>query len=59
MKVSHDLTKEHGRILQGLGYLAVARDALESNLHPPKRFFETALLFFREYADKFHHYKEG
>ena len=58
MEISHDLIKEHGRILQGLEYLSMARHALEKNLHPPKEFFETAVLFFREYADKFHHYKE-
>lgn len=58
MEISHDLINEHGLILQGLGYLSEARGALENNLHPPKKFFETAVLFFREYADKFHHYKE-
>ena len=55
MEISHDLIKEHVRILQGLEYLSMARHALEKNLHPPKEFFETAVLFFREYADKFHH----
>jgi len=52
------LTKEHGNILEGLGYLSRAKDALEKNRCPQKKFFESAVLFFREYADKFHHYKE-
>jgi hemerythrin-like domain-containing protein len=58
MEISRDLINEHGRILRGLEYLSAARHALEKNLHPPKAFFETAVHFFRQYADKFHHYKE-
>jgi hemerythrin-like domain-containing protein len=58
MIISQGLTQEHGRILQGIEYLSMARDALEKNRHPPKKFFELAVLFFREYADRFHHYKE-
>jgi hemerythrin-like domain-containing protein len=58
METLTKLTKEHGDILQGLDYLSKAKDALEKNKCPPKRFFESAILFFREYADKFHHYKE-
>ncbi len=27
-------------------------------MHPPKEFFEKAVSFFRNYADKYHHYKE-
>ncbi len=52
------LTKEHKDILQGLEYLSRAKDALEENRYPPKEFFGSAILFFREYADTFHHYKE-
>ena len=58
MKPLAKLTSEHGNILEGLDYLSKAKDALEKNRCPPKKFFESAVLFFREYADKFHHYKE-
>ncbi|MBT3178022.1 MAG: hypothetical protein HOG03_17830 [Desulfobacula sp.] len=58
MKPLAKLTKEHGNILEGLDYLSRAKDALEKNRCPQKKFFESAVLFFREYADKFHHYKE-
>ncbi len=58
MKPLGKLTREHGNILEGLDYLYRAKEALEKNKCPPKKFFESAVLFFREYADKFHHYKE-
>jgi hemerythrin-like domain-containing protein len=41
-----------------LASLSKAKDALEKNRHPPKEFFDAAVQFFREYADRFHHYKE-
>ena len=58
MKPLAKLTIEHGNILEGLDYLSKAKDALEKNRCPPKKFFDSAVMFFREYADKFHHYKE-
>ncbi len=58
MKILKKLTKEHGDILQGLDYLTMAMMALEKNRRPSKKFFTAAVAFFREYADKFHHYKE-
>lgn len=58
MELLSRLTKEHGKILQGLDYLCQARGFLEKNRQPPRKFFETAIQFFSEYADRFHHYKE-
>lgn len=58
MEILSRLRKEHGDILHGLDYISKARDALEKNRQPPTRFFQLAILFFREYADKYHHYKE-
>ncbi len=58
MEVLTKLTEEHALILQGINCLETARDALEKSCHPPVAFFETAVLFFTEYADKLHHYKE-
>jgi hemerythrin-like domain-containing protein len=58
MEVLTKLTHEHAQILQGINCLETARAALEKNQHPPVDFFETAILFFTEYADRLHHYKE-
>lgn len=58
MKVLKELTREHRHILQGIQHLEMARTALENNLRPPSSFFHTAALFFSEYADRLHHFKE-
>ncbi|ACN13196.1 putative fusion protein with hemerythrin HHE cation binding domain [Desulforapulum autotrophicum HRM2] len=58
MDVLSRLTQEHAHILQGINYLEKARDLLEQNRQPSVDFFKTAVLFFEEYADQLHHYKE-
>ncbi len=58
MNITQELVKEHIIILKGLKLLRIARDKIENNQHPPKSFFEKAVPFFRNYADKYHHYKE-
>jgi hemerythrin-like domain-containing protein len=58
MKATDILSREHGLILQALDNLSRARDQIESGQRPPKEFFEKALEFLREFADKFHHFKE-
>ncbi len=58
MDVLSKLTGEHAHILQGINCLEKARDVLEQNRQPSVAFFKTAVLFFKEYADKLHHYKE-
>jgi len=58
MKVTDILIREHGLILRALENLAEARDQIEKGLPPPKEFFEKALWFLSEFADKFHHFKE-
>ncbi|MBU1387781.1 MAG: protein phosphatase 2C domain-containing protein [Proteobacteria bacterium] len=58
MEIIEKLTTEHGAILKGLASLSEAKDALEKNRRPPKAFFDAAVVFFKEYADRFHHYKE-
>ncbi len=58
MNITRALVDEHVLIIKGLQCLRVARDKIERNQHPPIVFFETAVPFFRNYADKYHHYKE-
>ncbi|MCK4984930.1 MAG: hemerythrin domain-containing protein [Desulfobacterales bacterium] len=58
MKVTDILMREHDLISRALENLAGARDQIESGQSPPKEFFEKALWFLREFADKFHHFKE-
>ena len=58
MKATDILNREHGLILQALEDLAGARDQIESGQPPSKEFFEKALQFLGEFADKFHHFKE-
>ncbi|MCG8635406.1 MAG: hemerythrin domain-containing protein [Desulfobacterales bacterium] len=58
MELTQALIDEHVLILEGLGYLKLARDRIEKNQHPPVAFFKNAVPFFRNYADKYHHYKE-
>lgn len=58
MNITQTLKDEHVLILKGLEFLRIARDKIESNQHPSKLFFQKAVPFFRNYADKYHHYKE-
>lgn len=52
------LTREHVVILQQLENLDRARRALEAGGRPPVEFFAEAIAFGREFADRFHHFKE-
>jgi len=58
MNITQTLKDEHVLILKGLECLRMARDKIERNQHPPKLFFQKAVPFFQNYADKYHHYKE-
>jgi hemerythrin-like domain-containing protein len=58
MELTEKLVKEHVSILRGIDLLSRARDKIERNQYPPGAFFETAVVFFRNYADKYHHFKE-
>ncbi len=58
MKITQALIDEHISILKGLSFLKIARNKIENNQHPSKLFFQKAIPFFRNYADKYHHYKE-
>jgi len=52
------LTNEHGLIRNYLDNLTKAVTKIENGENPPKEFFERAVTFSREFADKFHHFKE-
>jgi hemerythrin-like domain-containing protein len=52
------LTREHGLILLQLDNLSLARERLETGRWPPQEFFAEALVFAREFAERFHHFKE-
>lgn len=52
------LMNEHGLIRNYLDNLTRAVTKLENGERPPRAFFEKAVLFSREFADKFHHFKE-
>ncbi len=58
MEITAKLIEEHMVILKGVGYLKLARKTLETCGQPPVGFFENAIPFFRNYTDKYHHYKE-
>lgn len=58
MKATEILTREHTLILQALNGLSRAQKKIEENQQLPKEFFEKALVFLREFADQFHHFKE-
>jgi hemerythrin-like domain-containing protein len=58
MKATEILTREHALILQALKSLSRAQKKIEENQQLPKDFFEKALVFVREFADQFHHFKE-
>ena len=58
MKATEILTQEHSLILQALENLFKAQKKIERDQLLPKSFFEMALVFLREFADQFHHFKE-
>ncbi len=58
MKATQILGKEHALILQALEQLKAARAKLEQKEHPPVVFFQKAVLFSQNFADRFHHFKE-
>jgi len=58
MNATEILTREHVLILQALNSLSRAQKKIEENQQLPKEFFEKALMFLREFADQFHHFKE-
>ena len=58
MKTTEILTREHSLILQALESLSQAQKQIEKNRSLPRDYFEKALVFLREFADQFHHFKE-
>jgi hemerythrin-like domain-containing protein len=52
------LVNEHVLIKKFLDNLSIASVKLQTGERPPKEFFEKAVEFARNYADKFHHIKE-
>ena len=52
------LVKEHEYILQFLDQLDEAAQRIVRDKGPSREFFEEAMNISREFADKFHHYKE-
>ncbi|MCP4580501.1 MAG: hypothetical protein GY839_02705 [candidate division Zixibacteria bacterium] len=58
MKAIEILINEHRLILKFLDLLDTVRDGLIRGEVPPKEFFERSVNFAREFADKFHHFKE-
>jgi len=58
MKAVTILKEEHRQILWFLDQLSLASDRIVKNENPPREFFDHAITFARQYADKFHHYKE-
>jgi hemerythrin-like domain-containing protein len=58
MESTDILIAEHGLIRQALGSLSLARNKLERNGRPQKSFFEKGIDFCRNFADRFHHFKE-
>lgn len=58
MRAIEVLTREHGLILQALESFSLAQEKIERGQQPSKVFFEKALGFFHDFADRFHHFKE-
>lgn len=58
MKSVEILKSEHGLILQAIENLSLAQKKIETGKQPPKEFFEKAVVFVRNFTDKFHHFKE-
>jgi hemerythrin-like domain-containing protein len=58
MKATEILVKEHSLILQAVDCLAQAKEKLEVYEQLPQEFFEMAVEFTHNFADKYHHFKE-
>ena len=58
MHVTRVLTKEHVLIKQVLHLMDQSRQALEAGNPVPGLFFEKAVIFCEQFADRFHHFKE-
>jgi hemerythrin-like domain-containing protein len=58
MQTIEILVQEHELILKMIDNLACARDLLEQGNRIPGEFFEKAIVFARDFADRFHHFKE-
>ncbi len=58
MNAIDTLRAEHGLIRQYLDNLAAALGKMERQEPVPTVFFEHAVLFAREFVDKYHHFKE-
>jgi len=58
MKPTQILSEEHKYILEVIAALNRECQSLESGKNLDKNFFEEAIDFIRNYADKFHHAKE-
>ncbi|MBU0983233.1 MAG: hemerythrin domain-containing protein [candidate division Zixibacteria bacterium] len=58
MKAVTILKEEHVLILKFLDQLTLAADNIIRNEEPSKEYFEHAVAFARQYADKLHHHKE-
>lgn len=52
------LSDEHQNILAVISAILREVEKVESGKEPDKKFFEKAIVFIKEYADKFHHSKE-
>ncbi len=52
------LSEEHQQILKVANALEAECRLIEAGKQPDKKFFEHAISFIRNYADKFHHAKE-
>ena len=58
MKSTEILIIEHKLILQALSHLFAAKERLEKDEKPPVEFFRMAIVFFQNFADAYHHFKE-
>ena len=58
MKAVTILKEEHRQILWFLDQLSLAGERIVKSENPPRKFFDEAITFARQFADKFHHYKE-
>ncbi len=52
------LKEEHVMILEFLDLLAAASEKMVANEKLPREFFDDAVAFARQFADKYHHHKE-
>lgn len=58
MEAIRVLKKEHDLILQVIDLLGLSREYLEKGVIIPCAFYEKAVIFCRDFADQFHHFKE-